>query len=113
MRPLLGPWVVLAIGVVAAEAQPADRAGSGAMTCQAWFSASASQQDREKWLLDDWAGVLASDPLPIPRAELEKHSFAGPLNQLRMACAQTPSANIEEAARRLLDLTRIGAIPFD
>lgn len=113
MRPLFGSWVVLAIGVVAAEAQPADLAGSGAMTCEAWFAVSASQQDRETWLLDDWAGVLASDPLPIPRAELEKHSFAGPLNQLRMACAQTPSANIAEAAKRLLYLTRVGAVPFD
>ena len=110
---LLGAWIVLAIGVVAAEAQPADMAGSGVMSCGDWFSTSASQQDRETWLLDYWAGVLAADRPVIPRAELEKHSFAGPLRQLRTACAQTPSTNIEEAAKQLLQLIRIGAVPFE
>ena len=100
--------ILLTISLVPAGAQAPSFAGSGVMTCEAWFSSPASAQDRKKWLIDYWSA--AKDPPPITRAQFEQICCTLALTELRKACERAPSKNIEEAASLLLLLARTGSI---
>src|ERR1700735_3463990 len=100
--------ILLTIGLVPARAQAPSFAGSGVMTCEAWFSSPASAQDRKKWLIDYWSA--AKDPPPLARAQFEQICCTLALTELRKACERAPSKNIEEVASQLLLMARTGSI---
>src|SRR5882757_7998754 len=109
MRPF-ALLCVIAIGMTAAHAQTPDVAGSGRINCQAWWSAPASQQEREKWLLDHWTSVIPKELLPIPKEVAS--NLKEPLDEMRQICERAPSTSLVDSAARVFELARMGVFNF-
>ena len=109
MRPFALLFVI-AMGMIAAHAQAPDLAGSGRVNCQAWWSTPASQQEREKWLLGFWSGLIPKEMLPIPKEVAS--NLKEPLYEMRQICERAPSTSLVDSAARALELARIGVFNF-
>jgi len=109
MRPLALILMTM-MGMIAAQAQTPDVAGSGRINCQAWWSAPASQQDREKWLLDYWTSVIPKELLPIPKEVAS--NLKEPLDEMRQICERAPSTSLADSAARVFELARMGVFNF-
>jgi hypothetical protein len=97
-------------GMIVAKAQTPELAGSGRINCQAWWLAPASQQEREKWLLDYWSGLIPNELLPIPKEVAS--NLREPLDEMRQICERAPSTSLVDSAARVLELARMGVFNF-
>src|SRR4051794_33362678 len=109
MRPF-ALFLVIAMGMIAAQAQAPDVAGSGRINCQAWWSTSAAQQDREKWLLEFWSGLIPKALLPIPKEVAS--NLKEPLDEMRQICERAPSTSLVDSAAQVLEMAKEGIFNF-
>src|SRR4051812_38068298 len=112
LRSVRIAWRIVAKSpaTIAAQAQTPDLAGSGRINCQAWWSTPASQQDREKWLLEVWSGLLPKYLPPIPKGVASK--LKEPLDEMRQICERAPSTSLVDSAAQVLEMARQGVFNF-